>query len=83
MSVNESVEEKVKKIAGRVLRKPDIVFGPATTFKDLGADSLDIVQIVAMVEDTYNIELNDDELQNVTDTAQFVAYVERKMAEKG
>ena len=63
-------------------RKQDIVFAPNTTFKDFGADSLDIVQILVAVEDTYEIELDDEELQNITDTAGFVAYIERKVAEK-
>ena len=83
MSVTESVEEKIKEITARILRKTDIVFTPTTTFKDLAADSLDIVQIVVAVEDTYDIELDDEELQNVNNTAGFIAYVERKIAEKG
>jgi acyl carrier protein len=82
MSINDSVEETVKKIAEKILRKTDIVFAPNTTFKDLGADSLDIVQILAAVEDTYDIELSDEELQDVKDTAGFVSYVENKLAEK-
>jgi acyl carrier protein len=82
MSVNTSIEETVKKIAERILRKKDIVFAPNTSFKDFGADSLDIVQILVAVEDTYEIELDDDELQNIADTAGFVAYIERKIAEK-
>ena len=83
MSTSLSVEETVKKIAARILRKKDVTFSETTTFKDFGADSLDIVQILVAVEDTYDIELDDDELQNITDTAGFVAYIERKIAEKG
>jgi acyl carrier protein len=82
MSVNTSVEETVKKIAQRILRKKDITFAPTTTFKDFGADSLDIVQILVAVEDTYDIELDDEELQSINDTAGFVAYIERKIAKK-
>jgi acyl carrier protein len=82
MSVETSVEETVKQIAERILRKKGVVFSPDTTFKDFGADSLDIVQILVAVEDTYEIELDDEELQNISDTAGFVAYIERKVAEK-
>jgi acyl carrier protein len=82
MTTGLSVEETVKKIARRILRKQDIAFAPNTTFKDFGADSLDIVQILVAVEDTYEIELDDDELKNINDTAGFVAYIERKIAEK-
>ena len=82
MSANKSVEETIKEIASRILRKPDIAFAPTTTFKSLGADSLDIVQIVVATEDAFDIEMDDEELKSVTDTAGFVAYVERKIAEK-
>jgi acyl carrier protein len=82
MSANMSVEETIKKIALKILRKTEITFGTNTTFRDLGADSLDIVQIMVNVEDTYDIELDDDELLNIKDTAGFVAYVERKIADK-
>ncbi len=82
MSVNTSVEETVKKIAQRILRKKDIAFAPTTTFKDFGADSLDIVQILVAVEDTFDIELDDEQLRNINDTAGFIAYIESKIAEK-
>ncbi len=84
MSVKKmSVEETVKKIATRIVRKPDVSFTPAATFKDFGADSLDIVQILVAVEDAFDIELDDEELQKVTNIAGFIAYIERKIAEKG
>lgn len=78
-----SVEEKVKEIVIKIVRKPDADFSPTATFKDFDADSLDIVQIVVALEDTFDIELDDDELQNVTDMAGFIAYIERVIAEKG
>ena len=84
MSVEKtSVEETVKKIVTKIVRKSDNDFASASTFKDLGADSLDIVQILVAVEDAFDIELDDEELQNITDKAGFIAYVERKVAEKG
>ena len=83
MSVEMSVEETVKKIVTRIVRKPITEFTTTATFKDFDADSLDIVQILVAVEDTYDIELDDEELQNITDMAGFIAYIERKIAEKG
>jgi acyl carrier protein len=82
MSANISVEETVKKIVTRIVRKSDADFETATSFKDLEADSLDIVQILVALEDTYDIEIQDEELQEITDLAGFVAYIERKVAEK-
>ena len=83
MSVETSVEETVKKIVTKIVRKPDTDFTPTATFKDFDADSLDIVQILVAVEDTFDIEIEDEELQEITDMAGFVAYIERKVAEKG
>lgn len=83
MSVETSVEETVKKIVTKIVRKPDTDFIPTATFKDFEADSLDVVQILVAVEDTFDIELDDEELQNITDMGGFVAYIERKVAEKG
>ena len=83
MSVEVSIEETVKNIVIKIVRKPDIEFTPTTTFKDLNADSLDIVQMLVALEDTYDIEIDDQELQKVTNMGEFIAYIERKVAEKG
>ena len=77
------VEETVKEIVTRIVRKPDLDFTPTTTFKDMNADSLDIVQILVALEDAYDIEIQDEELQEVIDMGGFIAYIERKVAEKG
>jgi len=78
-----SVEETVRSIVTKIVRKPDTDFTPSTTFKDLNADSLDIVQMLVALEDTYDIEIQDEELQEVTNMGEFIAYIERKVAEKG
>jgi acyl carrier protein len=78
-----SVEETIKEISAKILHKSDINFSDNTTFKDLGADSLDIVQILVAIEDKYNIEMVDEDMQNIKNTREFVVYVERKIAEKG
>lgn len=77
------VEETVKKIVIKIVRKPDIEFTPTTTFKDLDADSLDIVQILVALEDNYDIEIVDEDLEEISNMGEFVAYIERKVDEKG
>jgi len=83
MSAEMSVEEKVKSIVIKIVRKPDIDFTRTSTFKDLEADSLDIVQILVALEDAYDIEIQDEELQEVTNMGGFIDYIERKVVEKG
>jgi acyl carrier protein len=48
--VSTSVETTVKEIASKILHK-DVDFSAVKDFKELGADSLDIVQIMVKVED--------------------------------
>ena len=75
----ESVEATVKKAVTKIVRKPDTEFTTTTTFKDLDADSLDIVQMLVALEDTYDIEIQDEELQNITNMGDFIAYIKRKV----
>lgn len=84
MAVSASVvEEKVKEIVTKIVRKPDTAFTPTSTFKELNADSLDIVQMLVALEDAFNIEIQDEELKSVTNMGEFVEYIKRKVAEKG
>ncbi|MFP3975172.1 MAG: acyl carrier protein [Chloroflexota bacterium] len=82
MAVEQSIEEKVKEIVTRIVRKSESDFDQATSFKELDADSLDIVQILVAVEDTFEIEMDDEELQEITTLEGFVDYIKRKVAEK-
>ena len=78
-----TVEEQVKSIVTKIVRKPEAEFTPTTTFKDLDADSLDVVQMLVKLEDTFDIEIQDEDLRDVASMGDFVAYIERKIAEKG
>ncbi|RJQ40015.1 MAG: acyl carrier protein [Dehalococcoidia bacterium] len=74
------VEEKVKEIVIKIVRKPELDFTPTTTFKDMNADSLDIVQILVALEDAFDIEIIDEEMKEIANMGEFVAYIERKVA---
>jgi len=78
-----SIEETRRKTVLRIVRKEDFDFTPTTTFKDLEADSLDIVQILVALEDNFDIEIPDEDLEGITNMGDMIAYVERKVAEKG
>ncbi|MDY6912240.1 MAG: acyl carrier protein [Chloroflexota bacterium] len=78
-----SIEETIKKIVLRIVRKEEFDFTPTTTFKDLEADSLDVVQILVALEDEYDIEIPDEDLENIANMGDIIAYVERKVAENG
>ena len=76
------VEESLRKIVAKILRKENVVLTTNTTFKELGADSLDVVQIMVALEEAFDIELVDEELKAITNMGGFIDYVKKKVAEK-
>ena len=46
--------------------------------EDLGADSLDVVELVMALEEKFDIEIPDDEAEKIQTVADVVAYIESK-----
>jgi acyl carrier protein len=76
------VEDTLKKIISKIIRKEDIVLTPNTTFKELGADSLDVVQVMVALEEAFEIELVDEDMKSLNNMGGFIDYVKKKVAEK-
>ncbi|PIE70485.1 MAG: acyl carrier protein [Deltaproteobacteria bacterium] len=70
------VEEKIKKIIAEKLNVDlDEVVPEATLVDDLGADSLDLVELVMSMEDVFEIEINEDQaalILTVKDAIDFI-----------
>ena len=79
----ESVEEKMKDIVARIVRVDKGLIRREGTFKDINADSLDIVQVLLNVEETFDIEIPDEDAEQFQNFGDFVDYVEQRVAEKG
>jgi len=77
-----SVDEKIREIVTRIIRKEDIDLNSTATFKEVGADSLDIVQILVALEEAFDIEIVDEDLKSVNNMKEFVTYIKGKVAEK-
>ncbi len=56
----------------------DEVKEDAKFVEDLGADSLDVVELVMALEEKFDIEIPDDEAEKIATVADVVAYVESK-----
>jgi acyl carrier protein len=78
----QDVEEVLRKTIARITRNESVVLTPTTTFKDLGADSLDVVQVMVALEETFDIELVDEDMKALTNMGGFIDYVKKKVAEK-
>ena len=72
-----SVAERVKKIVVEQLGvKEEEVSDSASFDDDLGADSLDTVELVMALEEEFECEIPDEEAENITTVQQAVEYVE-------
>ena len=78
-----SVEETLKDIVIRIVHCEEEQLKPENTWKDMKADSLDLVQILVAVEDTFGIEVPDEDLGEFQNLGDFVRYIETRLAEKG
>ncbi len=56
----------------------DEVKDDAKFVEDLGADSLDVVELVMALEEKFDIEISDDEAEKIATVADVVAYIESK-----
>ena len=75
----ETMYEKVRAILARQLRvDPAVVTPEAQIKKDLGADSLDILQLLMRIEDQYGITIPDKALATFNTVGDVVAYLEQE-----
>lgn len=76
MADNNSVETRVKAIIVRQLGvKEDEVSIEKSFVDDLGADSLDIVELVMAMEDEFGFEIPDEEAENIRTVGDAVKYI--------
>jgi acyl carrier protein len=75
-----SVDERVKKIIVEQLGvKDDEVTNEASFVDDLGADSLDTVELVMALEEEFGVEIQDDEAEKITTVQQAIDYITAHM----
>jgi len=71
-----TIEERVKKIVVEQLgAKEDEVTNEASFIDDLGADSLDTVELVMALEEEFETEIPDEDAEKITTVQQAVDYV--------
>ena len=47
-----------------------------TALEDLGADSLDVVDLLMSIEDEFEVEIPDEEIENIKTLGELVSYIE-------
>jgi len=74
-----SVETKVKEIIAEQLEVAVDKLSIDTTFEDIDADSLDIVELVMALEEEFDLEISDQEIENIKTVGDVVKYIESKV----
>ena len=69
--------ETVSKIISEQLGlSADFAFSKETTWEELGADSLDLVEIVMSIEDEFGVEIPDEKLFGMENMGDLVSFIE-------
>lgn len=76
-----NVEERVKKIIVEQLGVEQDVSNDSSFVDDLGADSLDTVELVMALEDEFDMEIPDEEAEKITTIQQAIDYIEAHLKE--
>ncbi|MBX2857445.1 MAG: acyl carrier protein [Cellvibrionaceae bacterium] len=76
-----SIEERVKKIVAEQLGvKEEEVKNEASFVEDLGADSLDTVELVMALEEEFETEIPDEEAEKITTVQLAIDYINENLA---
>lgn len=79
--MSSSVEERVKKIIVEQLGVDASEVKPEASFvEDLGADSLDTVELVMAFEEEFDIEIADDDAEKILNVRDAIKYIEEHVA---
>ena len=79
----ENVEQRVKKIVAEQLGVNEAEIKNESSFvDDLGADSLDTVELVMAFEEEFEIEIPDEDAEKITRVKDAVEYIEKNAKSK-
>ncbi|MCT7958740.1 acyl carrier protein [Laspinema palackyanum] len=81
--MSQDIFSQVKKIVTEQLEVEGDKVTPSASFaEDLGADSLDTVELVMALEENFDIEIPDEAAEKITTVQEAVNYIESQVAAK-
>lgn len=80
---SQNLESKVIQIISTQLAiESDDISGDSNFVEDLGADSLDIVELVMEIEDEFDLEIPDEDVENLSTVQDVVNYLNKNIQAK-
>ena len=73
------IEERVKKIVAEQLGVKDDITNDSSFVDDLGADSLDTVELVMALEEEFECEIPDEEAEKITTVQLAIDYIVKNL----
>ena len=77
--MSQNIEEAIQKIIAEQLDVDIEKVVTAATFEDLGADSLDIVELVMALEEEFDQEIPDEDAEKIRTVGDAVKYIQDKI----
>jgi acyl carrier protein len=71
---------KVKALISEQLDIDEKQITRETTFEDIDADSLDVVELVMALEEEFNLEIADEEVEKIQAVGDVVGYIEKHLS---
>lgn len=75
INLKMSIEDRVRKVVYEQLDVSGDIDNNASFVDDLGADSLDTVELVMSLEEEFDCEIADEEAENITTIQQAIDYI--------
>lgn len=76
--MSAAIEDKVKSIiANRLGVEESAVVEKAKFIEDLGADSLDIVELVMAIEEAFGVDIPDEDAENIRTVEDAISFVKK------
>lgn len=71
-----NLEKKIKSIVSKKLNiNPNIIKKNSFFIEELGADSLDIIELIMTLEEEFNIEITDEKSKNIKNIKDVINYI--------
>jgi len=75
--MEQTIEDGIRAVVCEQLKvSPDKVTPEATFVEDLGADSLDVVELMMAVEEKYEMDIPDEDAEKITTVQDVINYIE-------